>query len=250
MKTIRQLKSLSISETRWLAYATAGAASALGVSPSAEAEIHYSGLVNIELEGHFNQNHYSVFLPLTNGASLLFNEFYSTSARAYFLITGAQQGSALAFYTFVDKRVLQKLEKGDPIRSFDNCRTSCFSRARHFASVAGMPDKGGIMGYAFVGHFYCYSSLECNAGGIIGFKFNAGNGPQFGWARILGPDAFHHYRYEIKEYAWADPGERIMAGQRSSTELGSVSENGSLGLLAAGARGLELWRRVRSETAH
>jgi len=251
MKTLRAMKSVSLSETRWLAYATAGAASALGVSRSAEAEIHYSGLVNIELEGHFNQNHYSVFLPLTNGASLLFTEFYSTSARAYFLITGAQQGSALALYTFVDKRVLQKLEKGDPIRSFDNCNPrTCFSRSRHFGSVQGFPGIGGIQGYGIVGHFFCYSSLECNAGGIIGFKFNAGNGPQFGWARILGPDAFHHYRYEIKEYAWADPRERIVAGQRSSTELGSVSENGSLGLLAAGARGLELWRRVRSETAH
>ncbi len=101
------------------------------------------------------------------------------------------------------------------------------------------------MGYAFIGHFFCYSSLECNAGGIIGFKFNAGNGPQFGWARILGPDAYHHYRYEIKEYAWADPGERIVAGQRSSTELGSVSENGSLGLLAFGAQGLDTWRAQR-----
>ena len=255
MNPLRRINSLSISETRWLAYATAGAASALGVPPSAEAEIHYSGLVNIELEGHGNENHYSTFLPLTNGASLLFTEFYFTNASAYFLITGAQQGSALALYTSINTRVLQKLQKGDPIRSYDCSnpsvpRTSCWSRARHFGSVQGFPGIGGIMGYHIVGHFYCYSSRSCNAGGIIGFKFNTGNGPQFGWARILGPDVFHHWRYEIKEYAWADPGERIVAGQRSSTELGSVSENGSLGLLAAGARGLELWRRVRSETAH
>jgi hypothetical protein len=241
MKTLRAIRSVSLSETRWLAYATAGAASALGVSRSAEAEIHYSGLVNIELEGHFNQNHYSVFLPLTNGASLLFTEFYFTSARAYFFVRGGQQGSALAFFTYSNCRALQKLEKGDPIRSCDNC-----SNPRHFASVAGFPGRGGIMGYQIGhGHFFCYSSLECNAGGIIGFKFNAGNGPQFGWARILGPDAYHHYRYEIKEYAWADPGERIVAGQRSSTELGSVSEMGSLGLLAFGAQGLDAWRTQR-----
>jgi hypothetical protein len=245
MKPLGRINSLSISETRWLAYATAGAASALGVSPSAEAEIHYSGLVNITMEVHRNEGHKSVFLPLTNGASLLFTAFYFNNASAYFFITGAQQGSALAFFTYSNCRALQKLEKGDPIRSCDNC-----SNPRHFASVAGMPGRGGIIGYQIVGHFHCYSSLECNAGGIIGFKFNAGNGPQFGWARILGVDVFHHWRYEIKDYAWADPGERIVAGQRSSTELGSVSEMGSLGLLAAGARGLELWRRVRSETAH
>src|SRR5215471_8235548 len=183
MKTVGAIKSVSISETRWLAYATAGAASALGVSPSAEAEIHYSGLVNIRMEGHGNLNHYSVFLPLTNGASLRFTAFYFTSAGAYFFISGAQQGSALAFFTYSNCRALEKLEKGDPIRSCDNC-----SNPRHFASVAGMPGRGGINGYQFVGHFNCYSSLECNKGGIIGFKFNAGNGPQFGWARILGLD--------------------------------------------------------------
>jgi len=243
MKPFRRINSLSISETRWLAYATAGAASALGVSPSAEAEIHYSGLVNILMEGH--RIHKTVFLPLTNGASLLFTHFYSTHPSAYFLITGAQQGSALAFYTVVNTRDLQKLKKGDPIRSCDNC-----SNPRHFGSVHGFPGIGGLEGYLIVGRFDCYSSASCNEGGMIGFKFDAGNGPQFGWARIRGTDAYHHWRYEIKDYAWADPGERIVAGQRSSTELGSVSENGSLGLLAAGARGLELWRRVRSETAH
>ena len=251
MKPLRRINSLSISESRWLAYATAGAASALGASPSAEAEIHYSGFVNITLEAHRFQGHVSTFLPLTNGASLLFTAFYFNYASAYFLITGAQQGSALAFYTNINARVLQKLQKGDPIRSFYNCsdpsvpRTSCFSRARHFGSVAGMPGRGGIQGYLFTGHFYCFSSRTCNAGGIIGFKFNTGNGPQFGWARILGPEPFNNNRYEIKEYACADPGERIVAGQRSSTELGSISENGSLGLLAFGAQGLDAWRAQR-----
>jgi hypothetical protein len=234
MRAIREIKSLSISEARWLAYATAGVASALGLSPSAEAEIHYSGLLNIGME-HYN----SVFLPLTNGVSLNFMIFYRSYPYAYFRITGAGRASALAAYTFVYARVLQRLEKGDSIRSCDSC-----GNPRHFGSVAGMPGRGGIMGLYITGNFYGTTS------GIIGFRFNVGNGTQYGWARIRGPDPFNHYHYEIKDYAWADSGERIVAGQRSSTELGSISEIGSLGLLATGARGLELWRRVRSETAH
>ena len=107
-----------------------------------------------------------------------------------------------------------------------------------------MPGRGCILGLYISGYF------QGTRSGFIGFKFNVGNGIQYGWARIVGPEPFHHWRYEIKDYAWADPGERIVAGQSSSAELGSVSEMGSLGLLAAGARGLDLWRRIRSETAH
>ena len=39
-------KPVSIAKTRWVAYAAAGAATALAGSQSAEAAIHYSGRVN------------------------------------------------------------------------------------------------------------------------------------------------------------------------------------------------------------
>src|SRR5436309_13812561 len=45
MRTFR-CKAASISKARWAAYATAGTASTLAFASSAEAEIHYSGLVN------------------------------------------------------------------------------------------------------------------------------------------------------------------------------------------------------------
>src|SRR5437660_12392887 len=45
MKAFR-CKSISIPKARWAAYATAGTASTLAFASSAEAEIHYSGLVN------------------------------------------------------------------------------------------------------------------------------------------------------------------------------------------------------------
>src|SRR5438093_13603560 len=45
MKAFR-CKPISIPKARWSAYVTAGAASTLAYASSAEAEIHYSGLVN------------------------------------------------------------------------------------------------------------------------------------------------------------------------------------------------------------
>src|SRR5947207_13145698 len=92
MKTIRQGKSLSLSEARWLAYATAGVAGAFGISSSAEAEIHYSGNVSIELTGNAQTS-----LPLSNVASLVFKNIFrgSTFLQTFsFLIKGVISGSA------------------------------------------------------------------------------------------------------------------------------------------------------------
>ena len=45
----------------------------------------------------------------------------------------------------------------------------------------------------------------------------------------------------LVDYAYADPGEPIRAGQTSSNEM--VPEEGSLGWLALGAAGLLAWRK-------
>ena len=74
MNPFRRINSVSISETRWLAYATAGVASAFGLSSSAEAEIHYSGNVFIKLTGNARAT-----LPLNNGASLEFRNIFGGS---------------------------------------------------------------------------------------------------------------------------------------------------------------------------
>jgi hypothetical protein len=230
MKNNRQCTSLKLSDSRWLAYAAAGAASAFVTAPPIEAEIHYSGLVNIRMEGFR-----SVFLPLTNGVSLNFTIFYSHFfyPAAYFRITGAEQASALTADSGSVVNILARVEEGHAILG-------------KFGSVAGMPGIGGIQTQiAFRGYF------DYPRSGLIGFKFKIGNGTRYGWARIVGRRySFQQYHYEIKDYAWADNGERIVAGQTSSTEVSSVSEFGSLGLLAVGAEGLELWRGIRSQTAH
>src|ERR1051326_7592556 len=96
MKTIRQIKPICISETRWLAYATAGVAGAFGLSSSAEAEIHDSGDVSIELTGNAQAT-----LPLSNGASLVFENIYGGTfflQHFHFLMKGVISGSARTYF--------------------------------------------------------------------------------------------------------------------------------------------------------
>jgi len=57
--------------------------------------------------------------------------------------------------------------------------------------------------------------------------------------------------FVVRDYAYADPGEPIRAGQKSSDEQAPVEQppnQGSLGWLTLGAVGLLAWRKNRSRT--
>jgi hypothetical protein len=81
--------------------------------------------------------------------------------------------------------------------------------------------------------------------GFIGFRWYNSAGFQYGWARITKTRLEDKIRLE--DYAYADPGEPIRAGQKSSNEM--VPDEGSLGGLALGAAGLLAWRKSRSQAA-
>jgi hypothetical protein len=49
----------------------------------------------------------------------------------------------------------------------------------------------------------------------------------------------------LLDFAYGDPGEPVRPGQTSSSAKTDVAEEGSVGLLAAGAAGLALWRKQR-----
>jgi hypothetical protein len=226
MKTPRVIKSVCLSETRWLAYATAGVASAFGLSSTAEAEIHYSGNVLIRLTGNARAT-----LPLSNGASLVFENVFRGSTflqDCYFSIKGvisasAQEGSIHSW--------LWVLHLGE------NVSTGTFG------SVAGNPDRGIVFRFWSDGYFQPYYGTR----GFIGFRFNTGNGPQYGWVRIQTRRDPNNRAHElIKDYAWGDVGDVILAGQKHSLEQGNAdSVSGSLGQLAFGAQGLDAWRTQR-----
>jgi hypothetical protein len=73
--------------------------------------------------------------------------------------------------------------------------------------------------------------------GFIGVRFNTN---QFGWVRVnMNGAPLNSFR--IVDYAYADAGESIFAGQ-----ITAVPEVSSLGLLAMGAAGILAWRRRRA----
>src|SRR6476619_1081688 len=83
-------KPASIVNTRWAAYAAAGAATTLAGLHSAEAEIHYSGLVNAKFAGNTTET-----FEVVPGEVLEFRHnihYYGTSTKtggsAFFHIFG------------------------------------------------------------------------------------------------------------------------------------------------------------------
>jgi hypothetical protein len=229
MKTLCAIKSVSVSETRWLAYATAGVAGAFGISSSAEAEIHYSGNVSIQLTGNARAS-----LPLSNGASLFFRNIFEGSTFLqdfYFLMKGVISGSAREGSIH---HWLLDLPPGENVS------------AGTFRSVAGNPDRGIIFTFWSDGYFQPYYGTR----GFVGFRFNTGNGRQYGWARIQTRRDINNRAHEfIKDYAWGDVGDRIRTGQKSSSGdmADSVTDSGSVGLLALGAAGVVAWRKRREQ---
>ena len=95
-------------------------------------------------------------------------------------------------------------------------------RFRYFGSWFGILEVNGVGQWADRGR------------GFIGFRFNNGAGPQYGWARIF-TSGVPEAKIRLVDYAYADPGEPIRAGQKSSHEM--VPGEGSLGWLAIGAAG-------------
>ncbi len=240
MKTLRAIKSVSLSETRWLAYATAGVASAFGLSSRAEAEIHYSGDVSIKLTGNAQAS-----LPLSNGASLEFRNIFGGSTflqHFHFYVKGVISGSARGYFQSASgsRNWLSNLGPRENVS------------AGEFLPVTGNPGFGVLFTFWSDGAF---SPIGGWPRGFVGFRFNTGNGTQYGWARLQTQDVIinhnHHIRDLIKDYAWGDVGDAILTGQKQSLQpTNANSVPGSLGLLAFGAQGVEAWRTQRTQKSN
>src|SRR5438067_9429624 len=73
-KTLRRTPIANLSQTRWIAYATAGAATAVAGAGTAEASIHYSGPINQEINAPNSQSSAVFHFALAPGAS--FSPFF------------------------------------------------------------------------------------------------------------------------------------------------------------------------------
>ena len=232
----RNRQSASIGKTRWIGYAAAGAATALGGSQSAEAAIHYSGRLDVVFKGE-ELNDIRFVLDQPGNYIELRHEFGTYAAFRVYTACSCERAlrvfySALHFPLFVSKLPFgENISGGDFIRTY----TDSFGHLARGTYGAWL-DRGA---------------------GFIGFRFHGSEGTQYGWARVKMAGEDRGNAFKFIDYAFADPGEPIFAGQKSSDEQapdqGSTDEvtpdEGSLGGLALGATGLIAWRKRRSQTA-
>jgi hypothetical protein len=233
MKRNHRTKSLNIPNSRWLAYATAGAATAFGAVSPAETEIHYSGIVHQPFQGD------TVNFDLHHSAWLSFKKYsfyYYGFSVARAAVSGQFRG-----YTGHQFRVpyVSRLSAGVPVSQGD---------------FLGTPqDRRGLLGSSY-GLFGLWNNNRNwpHRVGFIGFRFDNGFGKQYGWLRVrVGPSgADFGFDLVILDYAWGDPGDSILTGQkRSSGEMvDAMTSEGSLGLLAVGGTGLDAWRKERAKS--
>ena len=211
---------------------TAGVASAFGSAPSAEAEIHYSGVLNLKFNDPdglpYGQSVEHHRLPLGNRVGLKFlravgGSYYVAGAAGIF---GAEVSNALR----VSGIGLARLEAGDAI------------------STGSFQDVGAG-GTRTLFWIYNSGNFATPGEGFVGFKFDNGDGVQDGWAR-LEMGKYPKHNCELVDYAWGGPGEPVVAGQTASgggAEV-PVPVSGSLGLLALGGAGLMAWRKQRASS--
>ena len=232
-------KPASIHRTRWASYATAAAATALAGSQSAEAAIHYSGPLNVVFRKIHTGNTHSTFPLDQPGDFFRLSHFVGSYDEGLdsFNINGIASAAFRGYKGSIAPYV-SKLLFGQRISSGSFTQACC---------------TGIVVGsvYGYIGR----DAMQWRSpgAGFIGFRFNNGAGVQYGWARIkIDRLRGNKVPFELFDYAYADPGESITAGQMSSDEQGPVEQSpnqGSLGWLALGAVGILAWRKSRPRAA-
>ena len=226
MKTrLSRNQSAKVAHSRWLAYATATTATTLAGSHSLEADIHYSGRLDVQFQCQIESCKTTHTFQLDKPDDFFVLTHYVNSYHGLrFLIHGI-------VFTLLGA-----------VRWPD---TGYVSRLRSDQRISNGPfAQGG----GYLGAYADNRQWNEPGYGIIGFSFNNGAGVQYGWARIrmtgyLTNDSI----YRLVDYAYADPGEPLRAGQESRDD--QAPDQGSLGWLALGAVGLLAWRNRRSRSA-
>ena len=219
----------SITSGRWTSYAAAAAASTFAAVHSAEATIHYSGLINQRIGG---QDHATFQLDPAGGSFVVshFNFVYGSSS----VPNGGVAG--LSVYAVESASV-------NGVSGVCHDNNPCVSKLAQHDPISAQPfvPRGGTLAWEYDGsHRELYGQFLDRGYGLVGFKFNNGAGVQYGWVRVR-MQGGHNHMFSIVDYAYGDPGEPVLAGQRGPNMSAPALE--SLGGLALGAAGLLAWRR-------
>ena len=226
-----------------MAYAVAGLATASGSATSTEGAIHYSGLINFKFDSRLSETH---TFPLSQGAVLvgIRDEVGFYEHDASFAIQGADVSNELREYpltsSFINS-VVNALPRGSVVSQGYFQRFGRGELQNYYCGLPGWVEPGTW---------------------AIGFRFNSGHGKQYGWVRIKFAGCYpENNKFIVKDYAWGDPGDKIKTGQtqlredetqvlapaaKSVDSTPIAASQGSLGLLALGAVGLQAWRKSRS----
>ncbi|MEM7453882.1 MAG: PEP-CTERM sorting domain-containing protein [Planctomycetota bacterium] len=225
MTSRRRRSTARVEPSRWAGYLLAAASTAIS-SQNAEADIRVID-VGIELRdsepgnSYFGEPFMATFGSSAEG--ILFLHAYSETQIGYGILAviGQRQNPShrfsIAAISDSGSFYARRLSPGSAISN------------ESFALTGVRCDMAWGASYI--------SSQWPNADGYLAFRFDVGNGTQFGWMELTLDSGVPANIYRLERYAWADPGESLYAGQ--------IPEAGSLGLLALGATGLLAWRRRR-----
>jgi hypothetical protein len=202
----RSRKPAAITNSRWLAYATAGAASAFTCANSAEATIHYSGLVHeyfgsgCSRSARFQLDQPGDSIRLRH--SLEFCGTGSYGGTAHFGVVGRAGNGVAGFYNMCPSA---------HVASVSNLKRGAFISRRPFlARESGL--LAGLRSYCSGGSVGQFDPGDV---GFIGFRFDNGSGDQYGWVRVqfVNREPIDH-DFWLVDYAYADPGEQSELARR------------------------------------
>jgi len=206
---------------RLFAYATMAGAVAVGCAPHANAEVVYTS-VHSFINQHFNidLNHDGI------------NDFFLSSYD--FSGVGAVKAHALGKHNRIATTHLSCLGKA----------AAAFAKGAVIGPAASFQRDGSCMADMFSYVFYNGAWLVTK-NQYLGVAFSIDGKIHYGWVRV---HVSHDFNFcgcigAIDGYAYETiPGKPIVAGDTGQSEEASL-EPGSLGMLALGAPGMQLWRR-------